>query len=313
MSDRLVDQALGLWGLSGTGAKLVARRENRVYRVDAPDGRRFALRLHRPDYRSDAELQSELDWLTALSCGGLRVPLPVASKEQRLLQQIDGTRISLLTWLDGAAMGRTGEPLDINDRTAVFASVGETMARMHALSDAWTPPAGFVRCAWDAEGLIGDEPLWGRFRENPQLTARQAAVIAEASERARADLQIRQSALDYGLIHADLVRENVLISNGAPQLIDFDDGGYGFRLFDIATTLLKNRGEPDYPELQAALLEGYRRVRPIDTRALPLFVLLRAFTYLGWIVPRMHEPGATERCGRFIENATVLSREYLGA
>ena len=86
-----------------------------------------------------------------------------------------------------------------------------------------------------------------------------------------------------------------------------------FASFDIATTLLKNRGEPDYPVLQAALLEGYRRVRPIDTKALPLFVLLRAFTYLGWIVPRMDEPGATERCGRFIENATVLSHEYLGA
>ena len=120
MSDRLVDRALPQWGLTGARTQLVARRENRVYRVDAPDGRRFALRLHRPDYRSGAELQSELDWLTALRHGGLRVPLPVASEENRLLHEIDGTRISLLTWLDGAAMGRTGEPLDIKDRPAVF-------------------------------------------------------------------------------------------------------------------------------------------------------------------------------------------------
>ena len=32
-------------------------------------------------------------------------------------------------------------------------------------------------------------------------------------------------------------------------LLDFDDGGFGFRVFDLATTLLKNLAEPDYPAL----------------------------------------------------------------
>src|SRR5437764_15397076 len=41
--------------------------ENHTYRVDDPSsGRRFALRVHRPTYRSVAQIESELTWLDAL-------------------------------------------------------------------------------------------------------------------------------------------------------------------------------------------------------------------------------------------------------
>ncbi|WP_297768977.1 phosphotransferase [uncultured Roseovarius sp.] len=99
--------------------------------------------------------------------------------------------------------------------------------------------------------------------------------------------------LDYGLIHADPVRENIMLDGDRLQLIDFDfdfdfdDGGFGFRLFDIATALLKNLTEPDYPDLRVALTEGYTSRRPIDLRVLDLFIALRSATYVGWIMTRM--------------------------
>ena len=34
----------------------------------------------------------------------------------------------------------------------------------------------------------------------------------------------------------DLVRENVMVDGDKLQLIDFDDGGFGFNLYDLATT-----------------------------------------------------------------------------
>ena len=68
MDARLTDPApyLAAWGLAGAPCRLVAQRENRVYRVETPDGAR-ALRLHRAGYRSPAELKSELDWMAALA------------------------------------------------------------------------------------------------------------------------------------------------------------------------------------------------------------------------------------------------------
>jgi hypothetical protein len=73
---------------------------------------------------------------------------------------------------------------------------------------------------------------------------------------ARKDLDRLAEGLDYGLIHADLVRENVLVDGQELRMIDFDDGGWGFRMFDVATALFKNRHESGYDTLKTALLCG---------------------------------------------------------
>lgn len=83
-------------------------------------------------------------------------------------------------------------------------------------------------------------------------------------------------------------------------------GGFGYRLFDLATTLLKNLAEPNYEDLKAALLAGYEEERTLDLELLDLFIALRASTYVGWIVPRMSENGAEARNRRFIETACRL-------
>ena len=48
------EKALAPWGFQDAVCTLAAARENHVYQVQL-DGRSFALRLHRPGYRTDAE------------------------------------------------------------------------------------------------------------------------------------------------------------------------------------------------------------------------------------------------------------------
>lgn len=305
-----VAQALTLWGLAGAEVRLIATRENHVYRVDH-GGQLFALRLHRVGYRSDAELWSELQWMASVAKGGLHVPAPVASTSGEILHVVGGVQVDVLTWLIGAPLGCTGEDLVTPDRKGLFRGLGREMARLHEVSDRWVPPEGFTRCAWDRAGLLGEAPLWGRFWENPTLSDEDQALFREVRRRADEELTRIGEGLDYGLIHADLVRENVMVDGDRLQLIDFDDSGFGYRLFDLATTLLKNRNEADYPDLRAALIEGYRSVRALDLAALDLFMLLRATTYVGWIIPRMGEPGAAARNRRFIATARDLAGAYL--
>ncbi|MEL7098492.1 MAG: phosphotransferase [Pseudomonadota bacterium] len=307
MSDPTAE-ALALWGLSGASCTFVAGRENRVYKVVA-GARAFALRFKRPGYHSFAELMSELDWLAEMERAGLKVPKPMPSKGGKLLEEVAGHFVDIVTWVDGAPIGKTREPLALEDPIATFSAIGAEMARLHEACDAWDRPPGFVRCRWDADGLVGEAPRWGRFWENPTLDA-DTRKLLEAF-RAQASRDLARLDLDTGLIHADLVRENVLLDGNVLRLIDFDDGGFGYRLFDIATALLKNRNEPNYTALKTALVDGYLAHRPLDIGPLDLFLALRAVTYVGWIVPRMEEPGAELRNTRFIKDAQDLCSAYL--
>ncbi|HBZ43282.1 MAG TPA: homoserine kinase [Maritimibacter sp.] len=296
--------------MAGAGHRLFAARENVVHQVQHAE-QTYALRLHRAGYRTDAELVSELEMMEAARQGGLHVPAPVASSSGDYLHVVDGLQIDLLSWLEGTTVGKSGTPLAAGDSVALFKGIGREMARFHQAMDDWTPTATFTRCSWDHAGLLGDAPVWGRFWDNPTLADDDRALFDRLRDEAGRDLAARAPGLDYGLIHADLVRENVMVDGNKLQLIDFDDAGFGFRLFDVATTLLKNMAEPNYPDLKTALIEGYRSVRPLDTGALDLFLVLRSATYVGWIADRLDEDGSSERNARFIATTRALALDYL--
>ena len=316
-------EALGHWGLADQTPELLKFRENAVFRIRLADGAPAALRLHRPGYHDDCALASELQWMTALRAGGLHVPAPVPTLDGRDLVTLPATsafasqHADIVSWMHGEELGRSGTPLhQAPERlTEIFGQLGQAMAEFHNISDRWTPPASFVRPAWDFDGLLGENPLWGRFWDCPGLepdaARRFAALRPLLAERLKAAERL---GLDYGLIHADLVRENVLVGAGHVELIDFDDAGYGWRMFDIATTLLRNRREAHFDLIQAALIAGYRRRRSLSDASLetlPLFLLLRSLTYIGWIGSRPATPDAQERQTRYLAEALELADELL--
>ena len=307
MGEHPVDRALELWGWNGARATLIAARENAVYRVERDAGP-VALRFHRQGLRSHAELQSELLWMAALAAAGLGVPAPIATKTGAMCIEIAGVKVDALTWVDGEPMGREGCPKPTEHLEEIYHSLGQEMAKLHIASDTWKPPVNFERHSWDKGGLLGEAPLWGRFWENPRLTSSQKALLQTAGESAFATLSHISGILDYGLIHADLVPDNVMVEAGRIRVIDFDDGGYGFRLFDIATTLNRARRTDRYEALRSALLAGYTGEREIDLVHLPLFQAVRAFTYVGWIATRLREPGADARCTRLTDEACEMAK-----
>jgi Ser/Thr protein kinase RdoA (MazF antagonist) len=308
----VVEKALTLWGLTDSTYSLVAARENAVFRVDAND-QSFALRVHRKGYRSNAELWSELVWMAAAKSGGLDVPDPVPSLSGAFLHEIHGVQVDALTWLPGAPLQDLIGSYSPTKRAEVFYRLGRQMAQLHQICDAWEIPAGFARPAWDRKGLLGAQPLWGRFWENPELTDQDRQLFNLF--RDLADKAMRQYASDgdYGLIHADLVSQNILIGQNRLYLIDFDDGGYGFRLFELATALLRFIDDADYASLRSSLLHGYSSARTLNTNALDLFLAIRAVTYVGWNISRLHEAGGQSRNKRFIDTARQLARSVVGA
>jgi Ser/Thr protein kinase RdoA (MazF antagonist) len=307
--------ALAAWGLAEAPVRLLSHRENRVYAVDLPGGGRAVLRLHRQGYHAPAALKSELAFMSALAAAGVAVPAPIPTADGALLVEAAGLAADLLSWVEGEPILRAGEPLP-PDAPARYRALGLALARLHDAADGWTPPAGFVRHAWDADGLVGPAPFWGPFWDSPALTPPERALLVAARDRARVWLAENGRAFDYGLIHADAVRENVLIAGGTARLIDFDDCGWGWRLFDLATALHPVDAEPAFPALRTALFAGYCAARALPAAAeaaLPAFLMLRGLSYVGWIVTRMDMPGAEARQRRAIDTACARARAWLAA
>lgn len=308
----IVEKALALWGATGADYTLVAARENAVYRITKGDWT-FALRLHRQGYRTDQELWSELQWMEAAAKGGIIVPRPIPTPSGDVLRVVDDVQVDALTWLAGAPVAEIFETLGLPQRAHIFRNLGREMACLHKVCDSWTLPNGFTRCAWDVEGLVGGNPLWDRFWDNPELSREDRELFLQVRDIGQKHLGALKGNLDFGLIHADLVSTNVMIDGDQLKFIDFDDGGFGFRLFEVATALLKFIEDPNYAELKSALFAGYRSVRPLDTSAFDLFLLLRATTYVGWNITRMAEAGADRRNVRFENTARKLALAYLQA
>ena len=305
----LARRAIALWPFMIADIKLVAHRENAVYRVDIKEQGAFALRLHRHDYRSDAELVSELAFMAALEMGGVSVPKPLASRRGAMIEHVDGTQVSVLTWVGGNPLGQSGTPLRLENRLDFFRRFGVLIASMHDIADAWQPPSGFIRKSWDRDGLLGEDPQWGRFWDNPMLQSKEREVLLAA--RSAISVKLSSGNWDVGLIHADLVSENVMVDGGQINIIDFDDSGFGFRLQDLSTALVKHQQEPDYQELKASLVAGYRSRRPLDVDSIDTFLLIRHLSYVGWIVPRAIGDDGRKRCEFFIADAAARATRWL--
>lgn len=307
------------WRLPHQVPQLLKYRENAVFMVRLPGGGKAALRLHRPDYHSAAALASELVWMASLRQSGIPVPEPLPTEDDRLLVHFnteDGKRqyADLIGWVEGEPLGESGTPLirSGSELQMVFSAIGRQMARLHQAADDFTVPAGFERPVWDAAGILGDAPFWGRFWDCPGLDKDDAIFLTRLRQQVRDRLNSVVPSLDYGMIHADIVRENVIVQGTDIAFIDFDDCGFGFRLFDLATTLLRNRREPDYPLIKAALLDGYAIVRPqmrAEFQHLPLFLLLRSLTYIGWAGARTELPDTVERLRRYVAEVKELAAE----
>lgn len=279
-------EAARRWGATITAE--LRNRENAVYALRLPDGGKAALRLHRLGYQTEAAIRSELWWCGELAAQGLPIPAPLPDETGEMLPALaTGRRASVVTWIDGRSFGEAGVPLagPVAEQAGLHRALGRLLARMHDATDALALPASFSRPAWDIDGLVGETPFWGRFWDHPLLSAEDAATLA----RARAFLRERlvDHAAPLGLVHADVLRENILVTDAGLALIDFDDSGFGFRLYDLGTVLSQDLYEPARPALQEALIDGYASLRQIDAAMVPVFTLARVLASVGWVAPRL--------------------------
>lgn len=318
----LVQQAMAEFGCApDSRVTFVKHRENHVFRVTDDHGE-WALKLHRAGYRSDREIESEAAACDLIGSAGVRVPHPLRTRSGSYVAHVgsgEGTlQATMQVWVpDARPIGDSAAVLAGGPRPAdeTLFDLGRTMALMHRCAEQGQTPPGYERPAWDVEGLVGADPLWGRASELPALDARTRSLVLELEQRLRLELgALGRSARTYGPIHGDLTMENVLLDDDGLVVIDFDDMGDGWYVFDIATACFFFIGHPEGKLMIDRTMEGYaleRALTPEDARAWHPLLLARALTYLGWSVARPTEDATAFHIAEVLPRVVAAGRRYL--
>lgn len=312
-----VRAALPLWeGLEGCTPVLINLSENHTFRIDCPDGRKAVLRVHRPDYHSRLAIESELQWMQALSRDtGLFTPCVIAGRNGGLVQRAPFERNDDLRYMVLFEFEAGAEPVVGDDLAPVFAQLGEFAARCHAHVEQWQPPARFERQIWTEEAILDPDAIWGDWR------AAQGVAGAIRAQLDHLDLALRRRLSAYGqnrdrfgLIHADMRLANLLVEDGVTRIIDFDDSGFCWFGYDFAAAISFFEDSGTVPALRAAWLEGYRRHRTFsheDEAMLDTLVMLRRMALLAWSGSHAETELAQSIHGSYAQGTADLAERYL--
>ncbi len=306
---RTARAALAAYGLDGAPLRLLRAEHNTTFRV----GRGHVLRINRLGVHTEVTIASELEWLRALRAEtGLRVPEPVAARDGALTVVADGQVCVLLRWLDGRFVSDGLQPGHMRQ-------VARITVALHGHALGWRAPDGFARPRVDALTAAGkassvvpagpaaamssrvvgavpaardgkvalaliDEHAGGHRRDAvaAALAAARATTAALAGDRGAA-----------ARVPGDRHPENVLFKGGAAGAIDFDDCGWGFLLYDLATTIFELQGHPRQARLRDAFLDEYARHRPLPPRVdahLAAFQSLRILQFAMWQIESRDHP-----------------------
>jgi len=306
------------WGLSAsTEVELLAISENATFRATDPvQDKQIILRVHRPDYHTRAEIESELLWLNDLIEKGIvDAPAPIKKSDGSLIASLkiaDTEReVVAFSFMSGE------EPSPEDDLKKGFKQLGMISAKLHSHTQVWKPPVNFVRKTWNFDTTLGNSPLWGDWRESMGLSDEGKNILEQACQLIKSKLETYGNSEDrFGLIHADLRLANLLIDGERLGVIDFDDCGFSWFMYDFATAISFFETDPVIPDLQKAWIEGYRTVRPLspeDEAMLPTFVALRRILLTAWLASHSETPTAKELGSAYTEDTVKIASDYLSS
>lgn len=315
--ETVATRALGKWDVSPRAQlTLLNISENATYRVDDPaHGAPRILRVHRTGYHTRNAVRTELAWMKALQAeAGVETPQALPALDGELIQTVTTEALGETRFVVMFAFIEGEEP-DENDLLGPFHRLGATAARMHAHAREWQRPPYFERLVWDYEHTLGPEGNWGDWRDGPGLDAQGRATLetldALIGERLAA---YGKGPERFGLIHADLRLANLLITPDDTRVIDFDDAGLGWFLYDIATALSFMEDREDLDALVDAWVSGYRTngtLGAADVAEIPTFLMLRRLAILAWIGSHAETDLARELGVPFTQATVSLAPRFI--
>ncbi|MBT2291389.1 phosphotransferase [Paenibacillus albidus] len=262
--------AIQMYELEWERIRFIQLSDTITYKMETATGK-YLLRIHSDQY-SKEQISSELDLLKELNkSDDLTVPEGIASSDGSYVLEINTEAgycrpcVTIMRWVEGEHAG--GQLTD----NCIF-RMGVLMGRIHQVAGRFSPPPAFNRPVWGADSFSSKmaqlERSYTCFLSDKAWQLYQAAANKILSQLVLMD----PNDNSYGLIHADLHMGNYVFNEELPYAIDFGRCGYGYFLYDLASTILGLK-----PEDRRTFIQGYESVKTLQsdfTRYLECFFVM---------------------------------------
>ena len=246
------------YGINDAKVSCINFEFNATFAVESDSGIKYALRININSTRTVENMQAEVQWVRHLNrTSGINTPTPIATlKDQYIVSGLHADSGQTLygvmySWLEGEEIGDEPTMEQLHE-------VGRAIARLHqestdfALTGDNALPT-FNDFFWSTEDFL--------FSEKSELSDQDRGLLEQArDEIMRYTDELYQSTPAH-IIHADFHGWNLMWDEGQLSIFDFDDCGFGVEAQDLAVALYYL----DTPEQDAALLNGYKSIKPLPT------------------------------------------------
>lgn len=176
---------------------------------------------------------------------------------------------------------------------AVYRQVGTIMAKIHLQSLHWRKPAYYQRISWGYDATFGKKNNFydTSYRDADCLNGEDFRMLDLCRETIHDRLALYGERPDrYGMIHSDMRTANLLKEGGRITVLDFDDCGMGWYMYDVAGAVALMEHRSDLGEIVDEILKGYESIRPLseeDKDEIPTFIMMRRVGMLEGLIYRI--------------------------
>lgn len=294
--------ALAPYGLDPRAVEELPSGNNDILRVSTADGD-VVVRIHRPGYRSERDVSTEIQYLEAINAAGTaRAPVPIRTTDgsrYSLLATARGQRIvTVLRWIPGRVLrpGSGAGPVAVR-------RIGAALGALHEISANLAP--GVV----DQPASLAPSVLLPPYLDYVSDTDHRQMIDEVIIRSETLFASVPMTADHRGLIHNDVIFSNCVHRGDETALIDFDDCGWGTYLQDLGSMLENVSGERNAEALRDELLAGYESLRPLPSRdpfVLDSMIALRHAWATAWSYGRAAAGDFTA------DRMAVLARHRMG-
>ena len=315
--DAIIDEINHNYNLDIVDLKLLKKSENTTCVLMSKNNTRYILRINRPGYHSPDELNGETFWMQSLRADTtLHLPDVYCNSDGNTISAFThstsfGKDYSIFSYINGVDL----QANNFEDLKANIKKVGTTAAILHNHAESKPSLMHLNRPHWDFEDLFGTNPRWGDWKSHILLRKKEHLIYQDVLDKIRAQLNIYgQSSDKYGLIHADLHLSNFMQTDNSLYLIDFDDCGYGWFLYECGCSLMQYN--ENIPQLCDVWLEGYltqRQLHAEDYAILPAFIIMRRIARIAWMASHAKSDTADSITNfqQYIDVTTNMCVDYL--